>query len=474
MEKFNFYFKKLTFNTKINFLNTKNAIFQQKTHEMGSTAVDTVSKNAKRGREPALNEEDDPKKPKIEATPVQLVDINEDCLQVIFQHLDVIDLINVADTNNRFISAAVSVYHRCHRTKGVTISNGCYCHHKIPIPETLATSFFRHFDHEVSAFSVNLSCIDYELNIEQFLQPNRLTALVELELYSFDETDFDTFVGPFETVEQLTIVSSWLNENLAKLNVWFPNVNTLKLYNVKTMWIESLEVHYPKLKHLTIYHNKTEIPHSSIIEVVRLNQQLESLSLHSDIDEDFIRCIEKYSKQLKQLDLCTMNDQFFNFYDKDIHFDNVETFTFTCDFVMSIPFTFNNLQELNLQGFYLQSIDVEFKNQLVQFFAQNANLIKVNLDFYEGAWDDIELEDVTEIVKSLPKLSELKFRADAFQVDDLVQFLTEHIALNKIQLSFIDPDRYQFVRDEIQVLGAKWTINTHNDASYDYIDFERK
>ena len=206
---------------------------------------------------------------------------------------------------------------------------------------------------------------------------------------------------------------------------------------------------------------------------MRANPQLESLHIYGDVDEQLIRSIEEYSQQLINLYLWPWNDEvFYEFDDESVKFESVEKFTFHGQTCM-IPFEFKNLQEVHLDGFFALE-DIGFGTELLSFLGRNKNLIKLNLNLDEEAWEEIELDDIATAIKSLSNLIALQFRADVFEANELIQFMSKINRLKTIRLAFSEPDSHQSVREAMKPLKFQWKIKARKDWKYRYIDFERK
>lgn len=56
----------------------------------------------------------------IESEPLTLVTINNDCKELIFEHLEVKDLVNIAETNKELKTAVCAVFRRKYGNKIIT------------------------------------------------------------------------------------------------------------------------------------------------------------------------------------------------------------------------------------------------------------------------------------------------------------------------------------------------------------------
>lgn len=441
-----------------------------------------TSKVVKRSRDQHRTENALVKRSKVEAVPLRLSDINFDCMEAICNYLNVQDLVAISDVHTHFVSAAATAFVRHYGRKCVYL-NLCSLHHNeddcIEINKEIAGAFFHHFGQLIS--TLYLDCMaQREVAIEKALLQYCTGSLVKLELTMCRVNAFATINKPFEKVQQLGIVKSWLGPQLSQLNVWFPNVINLKLDRVKFTSPTTLAVHFPQLKHLAINDNDETIPLSTLNELLRLNPQLESLILQCDYDYDFLHSINEHLPQLTKLAISSPEDRFRCFADQKMHFENVNKFTLSAysyrgDFVVNIPFVFPCLKELNFDGFN------EFNGTMLNFILQNKLLTKLSLMTSIDEWDDLTIDDLKMIVDTLPELIELEFCADTFTVDELNGFLSQSKQLQKVRLTFNEFPGCPHLQ---AALNVNWTIDTYAvevhctvecvQSEYFYLNLQRK
>lgn len=282
----------------------------------GSSSVMELSslKTVKRTRDnnPTEHLDGQQKKPKLTPSQLKLVAINDDCLEAIFDYLELMDLINVAESHSRFKFPAQWVYSHQYSMKKVilslvkTVTNAA---HSIDIDEQMALPLFRHFGNLISKLSINFMGQQAQ-TIEKSLLTNYADSLTELELILCHRDHFDNLSRPLENIEKLKISKSLLGKKLSQLSIWwvsntfpsgidcggdlwykrdcitrtffvhltffhrFPNIVELELIQVEFTHPKSFESHFDQLKSLVIRHNEDLIESSTINEMLRLNRQV--------------------------------------------------------------------------------------------------------------------------------------------------------------------------------------------------------
>lgn len=444
--------------------------------KLPSTSGVQTSSVSKRSR--VSNDSDDacPKKPKIVIDPLQLVDVNDDCLEAIFKHLALADLFNVCESHERFVVAAQTLYSRRYRSKSITVdvtTTGISAEDgfdDIEIGMDISEAFLRYFGHMISSLWFN-SKNQLALNIEMSLFKHCTESLASLDLYSCNVKNFETINEPLKKVENLAISNSFLGKNLSMLNIWFPSITSLRLDQSGMAEPKALEVNFADLKHLEIYNNGRDLTEATIGKLLRFNQQLESLVLCCEINADFLRFIAEHTPQVEELELWVPSDRFNSFGDQKITFESVKEFKLNCWhhyglWLAHVPFKFTELQKLWLHGFN------EFNNQMLEFIKQNKGISNLYLvpyidnedDF--GYWDDWEhltFDDLQSIVETLSKLVELEFCAETFTDDELARLLLENMGLKKVRIWFIERlECFCHIRKAVE---AQWVITIPSNGT---------
>lgn len=429
---------------------------------MSSKSDAKASKVAKRSRDKnhnvVINQK---KKQKLSVNGLQLVDMNNDCLEVIFEHFHVNDLVNVAECDERFYSAAESVFSRRYRNVEMHLNFGehdCLCPlNRLEIKKGIAVSLFRRFGHFVTDLLINFSA-QHEIDIENSLFEHCSDTLTKLQLIWCCGNNFETLIEPFGKIEELRITRSLLGPKISQLNHYFPNLVSLKLCHIELSQPKLLEVHFSQLKQLEIQNRDQTLPPSTIVKMIRANAQIESLNLDCNLDINLLQTIGICLQQLEELILYAPSDRFYCFGDEKVHFKMVKKFTLSSSFIhgeflVNMPFVFEKLHELMLTGFN------EFKGQMLAFIKQNSKVSKLSLMSRLEDWDDLEYEDLESIIQSMPKLNDLEFCADAFINEEVIELLALSEELKTVKLWFIDPVICAQIREQLK---ANWSITAHS------------
>lgn len=187
---------------------------------MGVTMSNLFYQAVKQARDSDTVKGAQQKKLKMSSRELQLVDINNDCFQVIFGGLILEDLMNMSEAHEQFTSAARLVFSRRYRKKKISIMCGFIkigdC---IGVQKGEVAKFFRHFGPAISSLTINYYC---DVEVQQWLFDHCSDSLVELEMSLCNTNLLSEINKSFGKVEKLTIIETWLNDRLAQVDVWFP------------------------------------------------------------------------------------------------------------------------------------------------------------------------------------------------------------------------------------------------------------
>lgn len=226
--------------------------------------------------------------------PKSLNNIYYDCLERIFDFLDLKSLLNVANTCKRLDTAARAKFGHEHGSKVVKLSHVSAAiephisadQSSISVYSSVLLPFLRCFGRHVSHLRYSRSST-FQNGRERYAQRyiNQYCAETLITI-SFGpvESMIETFAKPFVNVREVTIATTALGNRLSHFMYWFPNMSRMKiLFGVRDVDDGAVAVSFPHLHHLTVVLD-TEPGNFTIeraAELLRANRQLESLNIQS-------------------------------------------------------------------------------------------------------------------------------------------------------------------------------------------------
>lgn len=221
----------------------------------------------------------------------RLTNLNFDCLEGVCKFLDDEDLLNVAQANS-YLTEAANYVSKHHGEKIIHITDKF----KIPTPEPqnndlrsksnqifLNSSKF-HSIIPIIGDGITAVAIDFEKleNTDQVLN-DIITCcseqLTTLQLYGTSEM-YPTLNVPFPNVQNVAFEDGTINDNLLRLNTWFPAMKSLKFSNVHMKHPDLVTKNFSNLEHFEAEFDTIKGFNSSKFkEILQLNPQIRSLNI---------------------------------------------------------------------------------------------------------------------------------------------------------------------------------------------------
>lgn len=354
--------------------------------------------------------QDNPKSSKGD-TLIDILSLNDDCLQEIFMYLGTSDLLNTIRTNSRFKFSCEQVFKRKYcGNKFVTLSN-----HNILSKMGLSmknlkfsVNISNHFGHLISKLHIRfkLNKIDSLLDA---IVANCNDNLLELELEHMGACVIrksPLYVNGLKKMQQFLRNLSKQFKNLRRLKIHYRNIRNDCPYSKAV--IHSI----PSLTSFEVEEEVAEkcFTEKSLAKFFRLNRQIESLSFRVDeynlddserswiITERFIRCLDESLPMLERLAISRVSIRYL----PNVGFGLTQPEKY--------PIGFKNLKELKFYSFLeLHNADVGF----MSFLSDAVEVLKLSsFDF-----------DVTRFNRSIVQFKNLKILHLEYPMDEADQFL---------------------------------------------------
>lgn len=400
---------------------------------------------------------------------LQLTDVNYDCLITILENLNILDLLNMVETDNQFLPAAQSIFSRRHRNKTIFVNLGQTSNKSndyIEFQMEPAAVFCRHFGQLVSKLFVNFM-FQHALKLENIVSEHCADSLTELRLGLCHHRNFEAVTKPWNKIKILQISKGRLGLKMCNLSFWFPNLTYLKLYDVHFSMPQSFVAQFHRLKKLVIYNKEDSIEPMFIVGMIRLNPQLEKLVLQCNMNIDSLRTISDNLPQLNEIELCAPNDRFSGFDGNPIVFQKAKTFKLKsqfdiADYICNMPFKFYELQSLEIIGFN----EINFDIHLMNFILCHENIKKIVLVPKLQEMNDINIKNL-KLFAEMPMLHDMEICVDNLTNDEIISFLLESKFLKKIQFWYTTNTLdYKLIRNQTEII---WNLTRCIVKSFRYL-----
>lgn len=431
----------------------------------------------------------------------KFTELNEDCHSLIFEFLDLTDLLNLIQTNHELSIMANEQFRRRfskkeiqildekskprnrrpqaiydngdlalllqnllenngnqldqHRNDQVRVSND----HVEIYDFDLTLDILKHFGHLIQKLSIKSSIKSSKWDtVSQFINEYCAESLVGLELSAIShQNSLAQFTGIFKSVNDLTIRIANEYKNVQTFNKTFPHCQRLSLEMVFDSDHSFIDCTLPNLKHLAIemYSDVNEI---TIEKLMHKNSQIQSLELNN-ISVGFVKKIENLLPSLKRLTLSLLNLN-----EETIHFEHVQEFYFKTAALEWLPtqISFTNLRSLRL----LYSHN-DF-DQWLNFVKMNRNVSRLKIYIGSVDFSNKQLENITA---ELPHLTEMTVETSFYiKTTAIVRLIENNTNLRKFKYIFHDAEE-NVLRE---FLEAEWKISIENNGDFKIFTFQRR
>lgn len=387
-------------------------------------------------------------------TTIKLLDINYDCLERIFRHLDPADLINITYTNRARRKELKSIAERAFRHKFgrrefFLSDNSIYYYSSgIAIDDLHVLYYFGHLitkldiqGHEELVTIANEYCFDSLTSIKLsgvHIRSNNLlqksfTRVEFVELYDctlYEHIDFQEW---FPAVRHLQL--NWCYVDGMMFGVGnLPNLEHLAIKDDSAVDVCSSLVNNPQLRSLSF--EMTNLPRDFWNKCQTLSAHLESLQIHSDVNfkQNLGGNNTIQFPVLKRLDIyLSQDDQRLLTSDENI-------------------ISFGQLEDVTLHPVWLPLVAAVTPYKWSNFFHRNQTIERVTMWCICCERYSIHATIMNDIIKELPLLREFNYLGFRFSVDQIISFIHK---TNLMSYSFYLSYDSEF--DDLKMgLGAGW------------------
>ncbi|XP_055304947.1 uncharacterized protein LOC129569808 [Sitodiplosis mosellana] len=306
----------------------------------------------------------------------KITDVNDDCLELIFGHLMLQDLVNVADTCKRFQPSAKAVFASKCRGKWLMLHPSVHRLEPFESLENFVKVFgmsnclklLRHFGHKITKIDIDYFFINTvkQAVLGRYMNEYCADSLIDITIGASEEV-IANWTKPFINAETVWLWSS----DLGDLSEWFPKTRRLVLH-AGVQWVQNT---FPHLEELEIHNGSNKRNRASVAEMLRLNPHLQQLRLLGlGYDMTFMESVSAYLQSLTLLDI-RYGSGFLNLDGSSINLKSVKEFNIDLRRVgemRKIPFSFGQLDKMQLKV-----NDFKMNDDFGKFLKHNPSLSKL-------------------------------------------------------------------------------------------------
>lgn len=226
--------------------------------------------------------------------PLCILDLNDDCLELIFRNFNLKELFNVTVTHPRFLTACRRIFSQQFKHKEITIS--AHQTTSIEYPHVLhrlgdVISLLRiTYDH----FNIHTH---FNHRIHDAIQRHCSDTLIEATFNHIQPTM--QLNQAFPQLRKLNFNQGCVGQTMSDFNTWFPKLCSLQFFFCKTIHTQCIEHTFPNLLHFTVAHHNFTF--HNLRAFLDLNPQLRTFTIYN-YDRNLISQLDAYTRlKLKSL-----------------------------------------------------------------------------------------------------------------------------------------------------------------------------
>lgn len=379
--------------------------------------------------------------------------LNADILYLIFEELDIPDLLKISEIIESFASIAVHVFRRQYKHHEVAIVFG----RKVQLPIHLSDTrilineidasipLLRQFGSVIQRLSIVDRSSRFSIEMDHMkilmdaINDHCTTSLIALDLKNIDENVLEQLTN-LTNVEKFSCRIDSIAQATPPLNQMFPKLNELALTVMLGDNCSFIDCELPYLKMLFV-RSWTGQCQSHFEGLIRKNPQIEEIDVPF-LSPDLLNSINNLLPNLKKLTI-----EILEMGNNVIHLNSVKSFNVaTFDSLEAI--TFSHLKEFRV--FY----KFERLEDLIHFLQKNMQLERLTLLGYANVRDSATLFERLEL--ELPNLIEITINEIKHSINMIVNFIQNH---TKLQRFYIIPFASSEAGIFAKILGNEWLVH---------------
>lgn len=369
---------------------------------------------------------------------ITFINMNADCLYLIFDRLDIKDLINMAQISEEYTHIATSVYRRKYSEHEIRMGETEYdrverlkpspidiiiSSNYIKIKDLkLASNFMKFFGNKIQ----KLVMYNYPKLPSDWAILNRIVnkygaeSLTKLKMSRFSKEIWSQFSQPFKNIKTMDIDIEGNTDGM-KLNWMCPKLKSLNIIFIREANYDFIDCELPHLEHLHISFHNVLIWNrkEEIIGLIKKNPQIRSMDIVPTIPE-LAQVVNELLPRLESITL-RFDDQG----NQPLHFENVKhcAVSSNYDYVTVTNLSFSHLESLEIQ---YPSMKLE---KYIEFIGRHRNLkrLRVNRSMRDG----IDLNELTAELSNLEEMIVTFY--SGINIEKITTFIGNHPTLMKFQ-----------------------------------------
>lgn len=358
---------------------------------------------------------------------MKFTDLNFDCLEILLEYLELLDLLNVADSTKRLRRAAQLVYARKYGNRVVSVDDVIISpNQRLEFEEDrIKTNDFRTSLRLLRCFGSAINNIQYlsdgetsnqckiDRQILCYINTYCAEYLKDLEIIQNESVQsdlFEYFKKPFSALVSLTVIDCNFTGSTC-INRLFPKLKTLDFSFFSNTSFLNVTENFCHLEKLCIedFSDDITLDKEMVMSFLQKNTQLKELKLmnYYNSDNSSLSMIQDAVGCLQNLEILSLKTFVENGEEsfERIRFENVRAFQlYVRKWNVSpiIPFSFKQLHSFVIE-FPKSEFQSSFKEEFFNFINRHPTITHLAISNIEN----VEVVDWSRLAKSLPLLVEI-------------------------------------------------------------------
>lgn len=389
----------------------------------------------------------------------KLSDLNFDCLTYILGKLSTEDLVNAVEYDNELLEAAKWVFKQKTRRQWVSITNE---HDPLRMGTSQHVKLLKHFGSEIEHLDISFGEDYHQFDhiIERIVIAKCYNKIISLVLQQPTLYTMYKLNRPFDSVQQVILISGTVCTFMSQFGLWFPNAIKLQLYHAKwsdSRMLDMLQYRCSALREIIIENgNETMAFVQWMTNFIVLHPRITKIKLKFQDSLLALLCDRMPRMPNTHLEIISKGSML----PKMIHFQHLSRLTLR----RASRLNLFNISTDRIDFLEIDPIRHYLNLDLLNMIRSNITAKSLNLTC-KWAGDEFITIEFIRIVKSMPNLIQLSFAAhDSITTYRLVDMIDGCKSLKWLFIHSVIPfDQYPRIN---KALGGKWKIIAHKSVSY--------
>lgn len=382
----------------------------------------------------------------------KFTDLNVDCMLLILEQLNFVNLLSVAQTNEKLSSLAAAVFKQKYSNMTVIISYGLGYHEFLDridiVDPEMSLQTLKHFGHMIQTLRLTIPKIETNQTkllvqkVNEICSESLKTFALEVP-YGYTLHDIKV---PFKNVERLVLVQHLplIGSNCLTMNATFPAVRQISFRTFYFDKMDKISGYFPHLEHIDLLISDI----SGVEELLKANSHIRSIYL-AETPFGFMKTINRLLPNLEVL-ICDEMKHL----PIPVRFENVRRFELRGSYDSPEKMIFPKLREVSM------NLRTERYDDWVTFLRNHDQVTKFHLTGIE--LPNSQFEGLTAVLPTIEDMTISTLIMSEIDKGVLFRFFENHSQLLRFEIDHLSGENKETLRNKFDM---EWTFSDTNQKS---------